>query len=137
MEFTASISIDACRRRLTSHETRIAAFADTRVVLNRLPDNRTQFAVRRVWTGVQNWFQYPILQVTGMLTPTSSARTTITVYFEVRELGLLLLGLLFLLLLLALSHPQVVSAWVMILALGALLAYETYVLRRVIRDLRA
>lgn len=137
MQFTTPISVDACRRRLTSHETIAPLLADTQVVIKRLPDNSAQFAVRRVWTGLQTWLNYPVMQVSGMLTPKGSARTHVTVHVEIRELGLLLLGLAFLFLLLALSNPKVVSVWVMVIALATLFVYEGYVLVGIIRDLRS
>lgn len=137
MQFTTTISIDACRRRLTSHETNLATLADTQVVMNRLPDNRTQFAVRRVWTGLQNWLNDPIMQITGTLTPKGSARTDVTVYVQIGKLGLLLLGMTLLFLLLALAQPTVVSAWVIVILLAALFAYEGYTLLSIVRDLRS
>lgn len=137
MRFTTMFSVDACRRRLFSHESDVPVLADTEVVVQRLPDNRTQFAVRRVWKGVEVLLRYPVLQATGVLIPQGSKQTDVTVYLEIRELGLALLGLTLLFLLLAFSHPTLVSAWLIVIGLVAVFAYDWYALFRVIRDLRS
>lgn len=137
MRFTTTFSVDACRRRLFSHESGAPVLADTEVVIQRLPDNRTQFAVKRVWKGMEVLLRYPVLQATGMLTPQGSKQTDVTVFLEIRELGLALLGLILLFLLLAFANPTVVSAWLIVIALFTLLAYDWYALYRVIRDLRS
>ncbi|MBI5667235.1 MAG: hypothetical protein HZC41_04435 [Chloroflexi bacterium] len=137
MQFTTTISLDACRRRLTSHKTIAPVLADTQVVIQRLPDNRTQFAVRRMWTGLQTWLNHPVMQLSGTLTPKGSARTDVTVYVEIGQMGLLLLGLAFGFLLLGLAYPNVVTAWIMVIGLAALFGYEGYTLLRIIHDLRS
>jgi hypothetical protein len=137
MRFTTTISMDACRRRLFSHESVVPVLADTEVLFQRLPDNRTQFAVRRVWKSVEVLLRYPVLQATGVLAPIGSKQTDVTVHLEIRELGLAQLGLILLFLLLAFSNPTVVSAWLIVISLFALLAYDCYAVYRVIRDLRS
>lgn len=137
MRFTTTISMDACRRRLFSHASVVPVLADTEVLFQRLPDNRTQFAVRRVWKSVEVLLRYPVLQATGVLAPNGTKQTDVTVYLEIRELGLALLGLTLLFLLLAFSNPTVVSAWLIVIGLFGLLAYDCYAVFRVIRDLRS